>query len=513
VKGAALAGCLQSAIENQIDIQGYGGTSAGAIVALLANVGYSGTEIHELLASEIHPLQLLENEGADFKKAKMVGREASRIIKHGFGIRGIWEGAFWYFRNRGLVNKALKGFGLDDGTTLEKKILDLVKARVPKLKKNKDITFRDLHELDFKPLKIVASDIAGRRAEVFCLEKENGNQSVIKAIRASSSYPGLFKPVTSNDKLFVDGGLSSNLPAFLFAEEHERNQLPTITFDLVSQNNANLSSIFGFAGAMMDTALEASDEIIGSMIEGSLRVRVKIPINVTTLKFDLEAYEVESLFNAGKAASDTEFNRWSRLKLAQQAGAEIQKELQTFYGDPQLFTPLLWGLAQSIQNYSQAEGIRCHIMLPTGRANGSRIIVYNYGFRNSDHDHDLELNEFGGCSGRANKLKQPIFADLEKAEANFEDEWHMTDAQQKKVPDDRKSMLSVPIFANINENPDEQPNILKRTVRGVLSIDSITPIKDSGWLELDSNDKIEGVTKRVAQLAIQWSAIISKVLR
>ena len=89
----------------------------------------------------------------------------------------------------------------------------------------------------------------------------------------------------------------------------------------------------------------------------------------------------------------------------------------------------------------------------------------------------------------------------------------MTDAQQKKVPDDRKSMLSVPIFANINENPDEQPNILKRTVRGVLSIDSITPIKDSGWLELDSNDKIEGVTKRVAQLAIQWSAIISKVLR
>ena len=107
MKGAALAGCLQSAIENEIDIQGYGGTSAGAIVALLANVGYSGTEIHNFLANEIHPLRLLENEGAEFKKAKVVGREASQIVKHGLGFRAIWEGAFWYFRNRGFVNKSV----------------------------------------------------------------------------------------------------------------------------------------------------------------------------------------------------------------------------------------------------------------------------------------------------------------------------------------------------------------------------------------------------------------------
>ena len=176
----------------------------------------------------------------------------------------------------------------------------MVKAKIPALQGKDDITFGDLEDQGCKPLKLVASNIAGRRAEVFCIENENGSQSVIKAIRASSSYPGLFKPVHSGDKVYVDGGLSSNLPAFLFAEEHERNQLPTITFDLVSQNNANLNSIAGFAGSMLDTALEASDQIIGNMIEGSLRVLVNIPPNITTLKFDLEQHDILNLFNAGK---------------------------------------------------------------------------------------------------------------------------------------------------------------------------------------------------------------------
>lgn len=40
VKGAALAGALAAAEHNGIEFAGFGGTSAGAIVALLACVGY-----------------------------------------------------------------------------------------------------------------------------------------------------------------------------------------------------------------------------------------------------------------------------------------------------------------------------------------------------------------------------------------------------------------------------------------------------------------------------------------
>ncbi|WP_394223487.1 patatin-like phospholipase family protein [Alteromonas gracilis] len=37
VKGVALAGAYKAALENDVDFIGFGGTSAGAIVALLAS--------------------------------------------------------------------------------------------------------------------------------------------------------------------------------------------------------------------------------------------------------------------------------------------------------------------------------------------------------------------------------------------------------------------------------------------------------------------------------------------
>lgn len=71
VKGAALAGCLKAASDFGIEFVGYGGTSAGSIVALLAAVGYTGDELRDLmihdlkfgdLAAEVkEPLSALED--------------------------------------------------------------------------------------------------------------------------------------------------------------------------------------------------------------------------------------------------------------------------------------------------------------------------------------------------------------------------------------------------------------------------------------------------------------------
>ena len=48
VKGAALAGCLKAAQESKIEFVGFGGSSAGSIVALLATAG-------ELRGQEVSP--------------------------------------------------------------------------------------------------------------------------------------------------------------------------------------------------------------------------------------------------------------------------------------------------------------------------------------------------------------------------------------------------------------------------------------------------------------------------
>src|SRR5271165_4951747 len=63
VKGAALAGCLKAAEELGIEFAGYGGTSAGSIVALLAAVGYTGDELLHMLVDELDFTCLLDDGG------------------------------------------------------------------------------------------------------------------------------------------------------------------------------------------------------------------------------------------------------------------------------------------------------------------------------------------------------------------------------------------------------------------------------------------------------------------
>ena len=46
-----------------IEFTGYGGTSAGALVATLAAVGYSGEEIYNLLRTTFHPRTCLDDGG------------------------------------------------------------------------------------------------------------------------------------------------------------------------------------------------------------------------------------------------------------------------------------------------------------------------------------------------------------------------------------------------------------------------------------------------------------------
>src|SRR5687767_12131661 len=61
VKGAALAGCLAAAEEQGVVFQGYGGTSAGSLVAVLAAVGYSGNELRDIVVNDLDMAALLDD--------------------------------------------------------------------------------------------------------------------------------------------------------------------------------------------------------------------------------------------------------------------------------------------------------------------------------------------------------------------------------------------------------------------------------------------------------------------
>lgn len=66
VKGAALAGALEASKRKNIEFLGYGGASAGAIIAYLAALGYDGNEIYLKMIRQPFKKMLFEDEGERF---------------------------------------------------------------------------------------------------------------------------------------------------------------------------------------------------------------------------------------------------------------------------------------------------------------------------------------------------------------------------------------------------------------------------------------------------------------
>ena len=84
-------------------------------------------------------------------------------------------------------------------------------------------------------LKVIVTDVTNRRMIVFDNSDEYQNVEVAEAVAASISIPFVFKPARipsydeQPDALYADGGMVSNLPIWVFAEEklnYERSQMP-----------------------------------------------------------------------------------------------------------------------------------------------------------------------------------------------------------------------------------------------------------------------------------------------
>ena len=178
IRGIAHAGVLKAFEENNIKIDVIGGTSAGGIIAALYAMGYSPYYIYLLFKRYAKDLTLIN------KKTVVKG-----------------------FRNY-LINKNISITGLNSGKTLEK-MFDQVAVKKG-IKTIKDIKM---------PIAIPAVDITNINKYIFtndALKNENKNYitdiNIGKAIRATSCFPAIFKPVKYKEHMFLDGGILDNIP-------------------------------------------------------------------------------------------------------------------------------------------------------------------------------------------------------------------------------------------------------------------------------------------------------------
>ncbi len=429
VRGAALAGCLAVAQSKGIEFLGYGGTSAGSIIALLACVGYSGLELKNIMIDELKFSELLDDGGKDL--TALQGLQASKNFAF-----------FWQiFLNRSRITKIIKNLGLYNADKLRDFLYALVKRKVPSLT-SKDFTFKDLQSANLPLLKIVASNIGKRDAKIF----SNGDDvSVLDAVRASMCFPFVFRPVIVYRDLLVDGGLSSNLPIFLFENERKQKNIPVFGFDLVSPERSNSDIGFlRFCQNIVMTALESHERILQSALTNIYLVKVETPSTIDTLNFNITSEQSDHLYRCGETETQKFFEAFPHFEQIE--GNEI-RALQVLYASEDEVKSVLYGFVKEIEEMTKAKDLRANVMLPNQSKN--HIIVYQYGM-DGHTDEKLQLPTGTGCSGRAWTARAPFLANPQDRDDPSNS--RIDQATFRQVKDDRKSVLSVPIFYPILNN-------------------------------------------------------------
>ncbi|HBS87960.1 MAG: hypothetical protein A2W91_10415 [Bacteroidetes bacterium GWF2_38_335] len=199
VRGIAYCGVLSVLEEKGVmgKIENVGGTSAGAITALMVSLGYTSNEIEKIIS---------ETKFQKFNDGAYIFIGGIYRTTHKYG---------WYKPDAFL-------------SWLDKIILDKCG--------NSEITFAELSQMGFKNLYVTATCLNKQKLVVF--SHQNYPEMKVKdAVRISMSIPLYFEAVFVDEKgktyekqskdcsldVMVDGGILGNFPIFIFDSIYSEN--------------------------------------------------------------------------------------------------------------------------------------------------------------------------------------------------------------------------------------------------------------------------------------------------
>ena len=258
IRGIAHAGVLKALEENNIKIDVIGGTSAGGMVASLYAMGIEPEEIHILFKK--HAKEIIGVNKMPF---------LSKLLKYSF-------------------NKKMTLTGFNNGEAIEKVYNKIAEER--KIEKINQIQM---------PLVITTVDIMKPKEYIFTnnIPRNEEDKSkyikdvtVGKAVRASSSFPGIFCPCEFKEHIFLDGGTLNNSP-INEVKSQGADKIITVNFEPIKIDSN--SSAF-------DIVLKAIDIMGNKIIEENMKksdIILTIPIKDKVGFLDVN--KIEDLYNYG----------------------------------------------------------------------------------------------------------------------------------------------------------------------------------------------------------------------
>jgi NTE family protein len=333
-KGLVHVGALAALKERKVRIVGFSGTSAGAIVAALAAVGFEPDEIINP-SDSTSILSLLEKHDGSLKRpTDLFGPGAWRAISryrvlHNrltkriliialvvavalvlastviVSIWGPWAAAFaiiiWGTVVTLVICEIARALG---GLARLETLRDaLDKLMSEKAGFGRQVLMEDFDGKLLPRLKIVAANLTGRRLELFSCESQE-KTPVADAVAASICLPIIFGMWRIGSGRYVDGGIVSNLPAWPFDEERQLDpEAITIAFDIGKPHDAEpkTPTSLTWPVAIMDTAMFGSRMLSRRAVGLSELITFRPTIEM--MAFDLSAEKTrEELDNATKFA-------------------------------------------------------------------------------------------------------------------------------------------------------------------------------------------------------------------
>lgn len=252
------AGFLRGLFEAGLTPSAYAGTSAGGLVAAYAAAGASVTEIEELV---------LKQTRRTFWDPDPIGALLD-VARGGFNSTGLLKGA----RFRALLDE-----------TLPNKTFETCKT----------------------PLLLVAANLTDAVEEVF----DKGE--LAPRVHATCAYPGLFRAVKLDGRLFWDGGLVDKAPVTALADSEAGKDLEAILVHyLPSRTRSTLSGAFayprGMAAAMAAVRRKHFQLQLEVMKGRKLPVHVVVstlpPVSPTTMERGFDAF-AQARLSAARALS------------------------------------------------------------------------------------------------------------------------------------------------------------------------------------------------------------------
>ncbi len=175
IRGVAYIGALKALNEFDVEIGTLAGSSVGAVFAGLLAVGYKSDELKELFLN--------------------VNFDLFRDIHFGLGKEfALSKGGVFLDWLKELIEKKYYGENYKKGA-------------------NEPVTFKDLE----KELVVITTDLTNFKCKEFS-KKETPDFEVAKAIRISSTMPGLMPPYKYENSELVDGDLQKSWPLWKLSD-------------------------------------------------------------------------------------------------------------------------------------------------------------------------------------------------------------------------------------------------------------------------------------------------------